>query len=154
MAGLDGILRSTVGEVALLRIELGGPKGMVRLARGELEQVLVNLVANARDAVAPGGEIVVRTRGEVLDAEAASALGLTAGAHAVIEVVDAGVGMSHAVASRAFEPFFTTRGGDDQSGLGLSIIQGIVQQAGGAVSFHTAESVSYTHLTLPTIYSV
>jgi len=140
VAGLDGILRSTVGEVALLRIELGGPKGMVRLARGELEQVLVNLVANARDAVAPGGEVVVRTRGEVLDAEAASALGLTAGAHAVIEVVDAGVGMSHAVASRAFEPFFTTRGGDEQSGLGLSIIQGIVQQAGGAVSFHTAES--------------
>ncbi len=140
VAGLDGILRSTVGEVALLRLDLGGPKGMVRIARAELEQVLVNLVANARDAVAPGGEVVVRTRGEVLDAEAASALGLAAGAYAVIEVVDAGVGMSHAVASRAFEPFFTTRGGEERGGLGLSIIQGIVQHAGGAVSFHTAES--------------
>ncbi len=140
LSGLDGLLRSTVGEVALLRTEFGGVNGLVKIAREELEQVLVNLVANARDAAVPGGEIVVRTRSETLDAEAASAIGVGSGAYAVIEVADAGCGMSRAVASRAFEPFFTTGAGGDQSGLGLALIQGIVQHAGGAVSFRTAES--------------
>ncbi|MBN2192252.1 MAG: response regulator [Polyangiaceae bacterium] len=142
--GLEGILRSTVGDVGLLRVELGGGAAMVRIARPELEQILVNLVANARDALQSGGEITVRTRIEVLEANGASIFGLEPGRFVVLEVADTGRGIPQSVASRVFEAFFTTKGPHEGVGLGLAIIQGIVQHAGGAVSFRTVEAQGTT----------
>lgn len=139
VTGLEGVLRSTIGEAGSLRLELGGGVLPVSVSREEIEQVLVNLVANARDALRPGGEILVRTRAESLGT-VATAAGLVAGQPCVLlEVVNSGGGIPQAVAARAFEPFFTTKEEQAGSGLGLAIIRGIVQHAGGVVSFRAGE---------------
>ena len=104
---------------------------------GQLEQVIVNLAVNARDAMPGGGRL--RIAMEVLEVEQSNAErhGVSAGPHVAVMVQDTGTGMDTEVLARAFEPFFTTKGPQDGTGLGLSTVFAVVQQSGG---FITVES--------------
>jgi CheY-like chemotaxis protein len=110
-----------------------------------LEQVLVNLGTNARDAMPTGGTLTVAVDLVEVGAEEAAGAGLEhAGAFARITVRDTGLGMSEEVQRQAFEPFFTTKGQGRGTGLGLSIVHGIVRQHGGAVSLRSAPGAGST----------
>jgi two-component system, cell cycle sensor histidine kinase and response regulator CckA len=97
-----------------------------------MEQVILNLALNARDAMAAGGTLTVITSRRTLDVTAASLCGIKEGEYVILTVADTGRGIDPQVRPHIFEPFFTTKEGKG-SGLGLSIVYGIVQQAGGNV---------------------
>jgi signal transduction histidine kinase len=103
------------------------PLGSVKIDRGSLEQVIMNLVVNARDAMPNGGKLIVATAAVLL------ADGRGQGDYAVLAVSDQGIGMDAATRARVFEPFFTTKGPGKGTGLGLATVRGIVEQAGGFV---------------------
>ncbi|MBX7078032.1 MAG: response regulator [Nannocystaceae bacterium] len=132
------LLLRLLREDVQLVTELGGPLPRARLDVGQLGQVLLNLVVNARDAMPEGGTIRVRTGTITLDETSrADFLGAATGLHVLLEVADDGVGMAPEVLARACEPFFTTKGPERGTGLGLSTVLGIVQQSGGAMAIHS-----------------
>jgi signal transduction histidine kinase len=135
--GVEQMLRRLLGEhVALsLRCETGA---WVEADRGQLEQVLVNLAINARDAMPGGGTIRITTRELELAREAAGAVGLAAGRYVGLEVADDGEGMDDATAARAFDPFFSTKREGEGTGLGLATVYGIVARAGGHIGLRSA----------------
>jgi PAS domain S-box-containing protein len=100
----------------------------------QLEQVLVNLAINARDAMPDGGTVTIITGEKTLSPEEATSLEVAPGPYATIEVADTGVGMDTATLAHAFEPFFTTKGPQEGTGLGLATVYGIVRQSMGAVT--------------------
>ncbi|HEX2166116.1 MAG TPA: PAS domain S-box protein, partial [Longimicrobiales bacterium] len=130
---MERMLRRLIGENIVLETQLSDDAGCVRADPTQLEQVVLNLVVNARDAMPDGGSVVVESerrtfdRGDELPAE------LPAGEYVMITVRDTGGGMPDAVAARAFEPFFTTKPPGQGTGLGLSTVYGIVKQSGGHV---------------------
>ncbi len=129
-----GLLRRLIGEDIELSTALSTAALVVLADVGQMEQILMNLAANARDAMPKGGSLTITTQGRRLDASAARALGGTeAGDYAQIEVSDSGSGMDDATLEKAFEPFFTTKAQGKGTGLGLSIVYGIVKQHGGLV---------------------
>src|SRR5207248_2178796 len=99
---------------------------------GQMEQVILNLALDARDAMAGGGTLTIGTSSRTFDADAASIYGLVQGEYVVLSVADTGRGIDPQVRPHIFEPFFTTKEGKG-TGLGLSIVYGIVQQAKGNV---------------------
>jgi signal transduction histidine kinase/ActR/RegA family two-component response regulator len=133
-----GMLRRVVGEDVVLRLDLGaGPEALVLADRGQLEQVLMNLAVNAREAMPRGGTLTLATRVvQVTPGAPGVPLGLAGGEHVRLSVTDTGVGMRPDVASQVFDPFFTTK--ERGSGLGLSTVYGIVQQHGGQVAVESA----------------
>jgi two-component system cell cycle sensor histidine kinase/response regulator CckA len=121
----------------------------VRIDPGQLEQVLVNLAVNARDAMPHGGAIVVSARSEVIDAARARDLGTAPGDWVHLAVTDQGVGMDDETRARCFEPFFSTKG-DRGTGLGLATCHGIIRQAGGHIWVESAlERGTTFHVLLP-----
>ncbi len=132
------LLRRLLGEEVELRLELAPDLGAVRCDRAQLERVVVNLGANARDAMPGGGRLTIETAGVELD-EAACArfAGLRPGSYVRLSVADTGSGIPPDAQGRVFEPFFTTRPVGAGTGLGLSIVHGVVRQHGGAVRFDT-----------------
>ena len=133
-AELEQMMRRLLGEDVALRLELGSQVGHVWADRGQLEQVLMNLVVNARDAMPSGGEITIATSAVEIDAASAALHpDLTAGSYVRLTVSDTGEGMSPATLARLFEPFFTTKVKGKGTGLGLSTVYGIVRQSGGHV---------------------
>jgi two-component system cell cycle sensor histidine kinase/response regulator CckA len=110
---------------------------------GQLEQVVLNLAVNARDAMPHGGSIVIRTSIERVD-KAAAAQDLAAGLYVVLRVTDEGVGMTGDVVARIFEPYFTTKEPNKGTGIGLATVYGIVTQAGGVIRVCSAIGVGTT----------
>jgi len=134
MADVERLLARALGGAVRLEIRRGPGDMRVMADASQVEQVLVNLAINARDAMPRGGSLVIATSLRTLDSTAGDALGLPAGDYVTLEVGDTGMGMEESVRSRAFEPFFTTKSPSEGTGLGLSTVYGIVRQSGGAVT--------------------
>ncbi len=134
--GLEPILSRTLGESSGLRMHLSATLGRVRADPGQLEQVLINLTLNARDAMQEGGRLTIETMNVVLDPRYVAAKPvetLKPGEYAAMIVTDTGHGMDRDTLGRVFEPFFTTKIVGQGTGLGLSTVYGIVKQSGGFI---------------------
>jgi CheY-like chemotaxis protein len=133
VTGLAPMLRRLVGEAVRVRT-LTQSRGVVRADVSQIEQVIMNLVVNARDAMPEGGEVTIETADTELDELYAMQYAVAAaGPHVVLSVSDNGHGMPADVQAKAFEPFFTTKPDGMGSGLGLSTVYGIARQSGGHV---------------------
>ena len=136
---LHTMLERLIGEDVELVTDVGRAKGHVKADRGQLEQVIVNLAVNARDAMPRGGRMAIVMRDVVVDAALArEQAGLRPGRYVRIEVSDTGVGMEPETLSRLFEPFFSTKEKGKGTGLGLATAYGIVKQSGGHVAVESA----------------
>jgi len=131
---IETMLLRILGEDIELKNDLASDLGMMLADRSQLEQVIMNLVVNARDAMPSGGKLVIKTQNQVLDADhAALEVGMEPGPYVMFAVTDNGSGMDAATVSRVFEPFFTTKAPGQGTGLGLSTVYGIVKQSGGNI---------------------
>jgi PAS domain S-box-containing protein len=134
----ERLLRRTIGENIELRTSLAAELPPAELGAGQLEQVLINLAVNARDAMPGGGTLTIELgEVEVADADIPSFLDLTPGPYAQLTVSDTGCGMSPEVAAQAFDPFFTTKARGHGTGLGLATVYGIARQAGGGIHLYS-----------------
>jgi PAS domain S-box-containing protein len=137
VTALRPILERTLGETSRLRLRLDPDTGKIRADPGQIEQVLLNLTLNARDAMREGGELSIETSNAYLgesDLAKERVEGAKVGWHARLDVTDSGEGMTRDVLDHIFEPFFTTKDVGQGTGLGLATVYGIVRQSGGLVS--------------------
>ena len=133
---MEKMLRRSLGEDKLLELRLSPEAGEIRADRGQLEQVLINLVLNARDAMTGHGRVSIETALAVWDdvyAQRHGGVDIPLGRYVMLAVSDNGCGMDDDVQERIFEPFFTTKPIGQGTGLGLSTVYGIVKQSGGYV---------------------
>lgn len=134
------LLDRTIGPGVVLATGSLGAARPVLVDPGQLENALINLAMNARDAMPEGGEITIETGDvELGEACAATRAGVTPGCYTEISVSDTGAGMPSEVVEKAFQPFFTTKPASSSSGLGLSMVYGFVKQSGGDALIHSAE---------------
>jgi PAS domain S-box-containing protein len=135
VASLKTMLRHLIGEdVALVTILTSAP-ACIKADRGQLEQVLMNLAVNARDAMPQGGRLTIETKNVELDGVfAREHIGVQPGSHVLLTVSDTGVGIDPDTKAHLFEPFFTTKAPGKGTGLGLATVYGIVTQSGGCIS--------------------
>jgi signal transduction histidine kinase/CheY-like chemotaxis protein len=132
VAHMSNLLSRTLGEQIQLKTQLANDPWPVLADAGQLENAILNLAINARDAMPEGGTLTIETRNEHLkEADVTLQEGMKAGDYVVIAIHDTGAGMSEEVAEKAFEPFFTTKGVGKGTGLGLSQVFGFVRQSGG-----------------------
>jgi two-component system, cell cycle sensor histidine kinase and response regulator CckA len=139
VSGLQHMLPRVIGEHIETTIELSPQLPRIRADASQMDQVLVNLVVNARDAMPSGGRLAITTENVLLDHERleAEGLSLSPGTYAMLAVSDTGTGMDESTRARAFEPFFTTKPKGKGTGLGLATVYGIVDQTGGAIALDT-----------------
>ena len=135
----DKLLRRVIGEHIELNTALGSDLGYVRADPGQIEQVLVNVVVNARDAMLHGGTITIATARVAVGAgDAQQHPGVAPGEYVLLTVVDTGVGMDEQVREHIFEPFFSTKEAGHGTGLGMATSYGIVKQSGGYIGIDSA----------------
>jgi PAS domain S-box-containing protein len=137
IAGIEELIRRTVGPAIELEVVGAGGLWMTRVDPSQLENALLNLVINARDAMTTGGRITIETANKWLDERTAKDRELTPGQYISLCVTDTGSGMAPDVIAKAFDPFFTTKPLGHGTGLGLSMIHGFVRQSGGQVSIYS-----------------
>lgn len=131
---LSNMLRRLIGENIELVLRTDPGLGMVKVDRMQMEQVLMNIVVNARDAMPKGGKLTITTANVTLDeSHSRTFRPLKPGNYVLVSVADTGAGMDAQTRSRIFEPFFTSKGLGKGTGLGLSIVYGIVTQSGGHI---------------------
>ena len=139
LANMTKMLRRLIGEDVELVISAGAGVGRVKADPGQLEQVVMNLVVNARDAMPDGGRLTIAIANVRLDEDTARRqLALGAGEYVALSVTDTGCGMSAETQAHVFEPFFSTKGPDKGTGLGLSTVYGIVKQSEGDIAIDSA----------------
>jgi len=139
------MLQRVIGEDVALDLVHGAPAGNVRIDRGHLEQVIMNLAVNARDAMPDGGQLRIEIMEADLDESYAEAHAAAhPGRYVVISVSDTGSGMSEEVQRKLFEPFFTTKPAGKGTGLGLATSYGIVSEAGGHIGVYSEVGVGTT----------
>ena len=132
------LLRRVIGEDIEISTHLAQGLGMIKADPIHVDQVIMNLVVNARDAMPHGGMLTIETSNQTLDAEYTGRhFGVEPGPYSLLAISDTGVGMDSATRSRLFEPFFTTKEAGKGTGLGLSIVYGIVKQNGGEVMVYS-----------------
>ena len=139
VSGLAQMLKPLLGETIDLVTRLDPTLGRVKADGAQIEQIVVNLAVNARDAMPQGGCLTIETANVELDHDFVEAhAGASAGPHALLRVRDTGTGMSPEVQAHVFEPFFTTKGVGKGTGLGLATVYGIVKQHGGYIAIESA----------------
>ncbi len=139
VAGMDNLLRRVIRADIDFVTVLGKDLGRIRADPGQVEQVLMNLVVNARDAMPSGGRLIVRTANLDLPADDARCIsGLQPGPQVLLSVTDTGTGMDERTRARIFEPFFTTKAEGKGTGLGLATVFAIVEQSGGRIHVESA----------------
>jgi nitrogen-specific signal transduction histidine kinase/CheY-like chemotaxis protein len=131
VSGMEGMLKRLIGEDIRISVQSDPNIGLVRADHHQLEQVIMNLAVNARDAMPGGGELIISTAETLIDTSRAAVYGRAGGRYSVLTVRDTGSGMDAETKAKIFEPFFTTKGSGKGTGLGLSMVYGIVQQSGG-----------------------
>jgi len=142
---IEQLLRRTLGEHVELHSSLAAGVYPVLIDPGQLEQILVNLAVNARDAMPDGGTLRIDTANLDVDEEyAASRAELSPGPHVCLRVSDSGMGMPAETVQRAFDPFFTTKPAGQGTGLGLATVYGIIKQAGGRSQIYSEPGVGTT----------
>jgi two-component system, cell cycle sensor histidine kinase and response regulator CckA len=132
VGGMEGMLRRLLGENIEFEVEFTQSLGKVLADPGQIEQVLMNLACNARDAMSDGGKLTIQTANIELD-ESYMRQGSKPGPHVMLSVTDTGCGMDEKTRARLFEPFFTTKQTGEGTGLGLATVYGIVKQSGGSI---------------------
>lgn len=138
LGDMSDMLRRALGEQVDLETVLAGGLWRVNADRGELEQAILNICVNARDAMPKGGKLTVESGNAFLDEKYAAAnVDVTPGQYVMIAITDTGEGMSQAVQAKAFEPFFTTKEVGKGTGLGLSHVHGFLKQSGGHVAIYS-----------------
>jgi two-component system, cell cycle sensor histidine kinase and response regulator CckA len=139
------MLRRLIGEDVGLATTLQSHLSPVRADPGQIDQVILNLVLNARDAMPQGGTVMIETReAEWHEADAKADLEVRPGRYVLLQVTDTGRGMTPEIQARLFEPFFTTKDEGIGAGLGLAVAHGIVQQSGGYLGVDTRPGVGTT----------
>ena len=134
IGAVEELLRRSLGENINLSVAAGEDLWLVRCDGNQLENALLNLAINARDAMPDGGTMTIDTANKVLDANQARQRDVSAGEYVCLRVIDTGVGMPPSVKARAFDPFYTTKPIGKGTGLGLSMIYGFVRQSDGSVT--------------------
>lgn len=145
MTQLEPMLRRLIRESITLDVKCGEDLPIIRADSGQVEQVIINLVVNARDAMPSGGRLEVSVKNAEVDVPLAQAsLNLKPGPHVLLTVRDSGVGMSPEVRERMFEPFYTTKKAGEGTGLGMATVYGIVNQSGGHIDVSSEPGVGTT----------
>ncbi len=150
LAELSNLVRRLIGENIELKMVHGRDIGHVRADQGQLEQVLINLAVNARDAMPSGGQLTIRTSRTTIDRDHPLSRDLIApaeedttipnGDYVLVEVIDTGTGIPKAILQKIFEPFFSTKAVGSGTGLGLSTVYGIIKQTGGYIYVSSREN--------------
>jgi CheY-like chemotaxis protein len=150
IAGMEDLIRRTIGPSVQLEVVSAGGSWPTLVDASQLENALLNLCINARDAMPDGGRLTIETANKWLDDRSAKEREIPAGQYVALSVTDTGVGMAADVLAKAFDPFFTTKPLGAGTGLGLSMVYGFARQSGGQVRIYSEVGLGTTvHLYLP-----
>ena len=143
--GMIELLRRTLGETSDIETRLSEGLPLIIADPGQIENALLNLAINARDAMPKGGRLIIETAQAEVDKDYLAAYAdVRPGRYVTLAVTDTGIGMSPEVRQRAFEPFYTTKGPGEGSGLGLSMVYGFVKQSGGHIQLYSEPGIGTT----------